>query len=162
MFMCPEWVILQKSSLNWLYSLLYITIRTIHYSGCPSKWLCHFRKMTVLKLCHYVLFIYMCFLSQHGYWYCNLSSCYDKCFCIINIMTLLLHLWFLCSLSHSWYWKHGSRAFCFCFLISVLNTLVQVFVSVFWVILSNPNSVINTQFSTAETTNIRWLNGSCQ
>lgn len=29
------------------------------------------------------------------------------------------------------------------FLISILNTLVQVSVSVFWVILSKPNSVIN-------------------
>lgn len=42
-----------------------------------------------------------------------------------------------------------------CFLVSVLNTLVQVSPSVFWVILSKPNSVINTQFSTAETTNFR-------
>lgn len=75
MFVCPEWVILQKSGLNWLYPLFHVTVRTTHDSDCPSKWLCHFREMMVLKLCHYVLFIYMFCLSQHSYQYCDLS-CY--------------------------------------------------------------------------------------
>lgn len=51
----------RRSGLIDCYPLVPVAVRTLHDSDCPSKWLCRFRKMIMLKLCHYILLLYIYF-----------------------------------------------------------------------------------------------------
>lgn len=161
MFMCPEWVILQKSSLNWLYPLFHVTelhmIQIVLPSDCATleKWQC---SSYVIMFCSSICAICLSIVTN--------IVIYHHAMVSVSVLSISWRFFFISDFCVPYHTADvenmDQEVFVSVFLISVLNTLVQVSVSVFWVILSKPNSEINTQFSTAEMTNFRWLNESCQ